>query len=548
VGFSVRFLPDDRTLVLDEPLELELAAARGNIWVEHPCGGTATCGRCRVRIVKGDAPPSADDLEVLTPAELSEGWRLGCRLTLAGPCEIEIPPQDRATPPKSFGPASLPAAELESQVPLHLTPPGGVPMGVAVDLGSTTLAAALVDLRDGRILTSVSCLNPQARFGADIMSRIHFAQVHPDGNARLHDAVCGAVAGLIEDLTTRSGITVDDVLAVTCVGNATMTHAAVGADVRPLGEAPYLGAFVAEQETAASALRWPAHRDARVRFAPMIRSHVGGDTVAGILACDVDRLTGWRLLVDLGTNAEVVVGCRERIVATSTAAGPAFDGANITSGMRAAPGAIDSIRIRPDGHLVLSTIEGRPAVGLCGSGLVDAVAELVKAGVIAPSGYMCGNQECEAVGMAARLRNRLVAMPNGERAVRLAGDVALTAGDVRQLQLAKGSIAAGIALLMERLGISAGDLVEIFVAGTFGAFIRKESLLAIGLLPPIDPQRVRFVGDAAGAGARMMLADGRSRRRAIGIAERCEYVELGGDLDYEAAFSAGLPFPEPERR
>jgi uncharacterized 2Fe-2S/4Fe-4S cluster protein (DUF4445 family) len=543
VGFRIRFLPDDRSVVLDEPLELSLAAARCGIWLEHPCGGTGTCGKCRVRVSNGDVPPSADDRLALPAGELAAGWRLGCRMLLTGPCEIEVPAQDRAAQPKSFGPDRLPAAPGEPQIPPRLMPPGGVPYGVAVDLGTTTLAAALVDLRDGRVLHALSGLNPQARYGADVMSRIQFARARPGGNALLHDAIGEGVAGLIRELAALAGASAEDVLAVTCVGNATMTHTAVGEEVSTLGVAPYLGVFTSEQEVLASALRWPVNPGARVRFGPMVRSHIGGDTVAGILACDLDRLDGWRVLVDLGTNAEIVVGGANRLVAASTAAGPAFDGVNISCGMRAASGAVDAVVIRPDGHLSSTTIGGAPAIGLCGSGLVDATAELLRAGVIAPSGHMRSAEECRALGVPDALLDRLVPVAPGRRAFRIDGRAAVTAADIRQLQLAKGSIAAGLALLMRRIGVDAGSIAEVLVAGTFGTFLRKESLMAIGLLPAVDPERIRFVGNAAGAGARLMLADGHARRRAAEAAARCEYVELAGDPAYEAAFTAALGFP-----
>lgn len=543
MAYRITFLPGQRTLELDQPLGLSLAAARCDIWFEHPCGAKALCGQCRVRVVQGEAPVTAADARVLSSDERAEGWRLGCQLTLAGACTIEVPAQDRAWALKSFGPQSLPAGGFEPQVPAGLAPSARAPMGVAVDLGTTTLAAAIVDLRDGRVAATVSCLNPQVRFGADIMSRIHFAQQSSDGNAQLHTVLVEAVGGMIAGLIGQARVPSGDVVAVTCVGNATMTHAAVGADVTPLGEAPDKGSFVVEQDMPAAAFGWPVHPDARVRFAPLIGSHVGGDTVAGILACDIDRLAGWRLLIDLGTNAEVVLGCRDRIVATSTAAGPAFDGANITFGMRAVAGAIDAVRVGADGHLVTSTIGGQPAVGLCGSGLVDAVAQLLRAGVVATSGYLRSARECEALGVPRLLQDRIGLLPPDDRAVQLAREVMLSARDVRQLQLAKGSIAAGIALLMGRLDLEIGDLDEILVAGTFGTFLSKASLLAIGLVPPIDARRVRFVGNAAGAGARLILADARSRRRAIEIAQRTEFVELAGDPAYEAAFCAGIPFP-----
>lgn len=542
--FRITFLPDQRSVDLDEPLELSLAASRADIWQEHPCGGKALCGRCRVRVVEGDAIVTESDRRLLEAGELAAGWRLGCRLTIDNSCTVEVPAPERAAAIKSFGPHGPLPADIDRALPAGFAKGDVGAFGVAVDLGSTTLAAALVDMRDGRVVATASALNPQARVGADIMSRIHFAQQRSDGNARLHDLLADAVRELIAGVTRQAGLDSGQVAAITCVGNATMTHAAVGADVRPLGEAPYRGSFVEEREFPAAMFGWPAHRSARVRFAPMIGSHVGGDTVAGILACDIDRLSGWRLLVDLGTNAEVVLGCRDRLLATSTAAGPAFDGANIAFGMRAMPGAIDAVHVRADGHLVTSTVGGQPPVGLCGSGLVDAVAELRKAGVIAASGYMRSASECETLGVPPSLVGRVGALAPGERAVRLAGDVMVTASDVRQLQLAKGSIAAGIALLIRRLGLRQDDLEEILVAGTFGTFLRKESLLEIGLVPAIDPLRVRFVGNAAGAGARLMLVDARSRRRALEIARRAEYVDLAGDPDYQEAFCDGVPFPE----
>ncbi len=545
MAFCIRFIPGRRELVLDEPLELSLAAARCDLWLEQPCGSKTVCGRCRVRVVGGCVPATVADRRLLSPDEIAAGWRLGCQVTLADACEIEVPEHCRAVTPKSFGPDVLPVRAIESQIPAHLAGQEGVRwLGVAVDLGSTSLAGALVDLRDGRVLATTSRLNPQLRFGADIISRIHYAQEHTGGNAQLHQTLVEAVGEILRELTVRTGLSEARIVAVTCAGNATMTHSAVGADVTPLGQAPYLGSFVTEQNLAAAALGWRLHPEARVRFVPMIGSHVGGDTVAAILSCEVDRSAGWRLLVDLGTNAEVVVGCRERILATSTAAGPAFDGANITCGMRAEPGAIDAVRVRPSGHLVVSTIAGRDPVGVCGSGLVDAVAELLKARVIAASGYLRSRSECEALGVPGALLDRIQELPTGDRAVQLSGDVVVSAQDVRQLQLVKGSIAAGIAMLTGRLGLTGRDLDEVLVSGTFGAFLRKASLLAIGLVPPVDPQRVRFVANAVGAGARLILADGYSRRQAIALAQRAEYVELAGDPDYEAAFCAGIPFPQ----
>jgi uncharacterized 2Fe-2S/4Fe-4S cluster protein (DUF4445 family) len=545
--FAVRFLPEDRSVLLDEPTELFLAAARGEIWIELPCGQKTICGKCRVRVAGAVPPPTLGDERLLSPREVENGWRLGCQLLLAGPCAVEVPPVARAVAAKSFGDDTLFPDGIAPRFVATGTIPAAAaaPFGVAVDLGSTTVAAALVDLADGRVLSTVSLLNPQVRFGADVISRIHHAQEHAGGNAALHEAATLAIRTAVSQLCEQRGVHPSLVAGIVGVGNATMTHAALGEDVRPLGEAPYRGSFTESRALAARDAGLDLAPAAGIRFLPMIRSHVGGDTVAAILATGLDQAPRWRLLVDLGTNSEVVVGCAERLVATSTAAGPAFEGANIYRGMRASPGAIDAVRILADGRLAVGTIGSQPAIGVCGSGLVDACAELCRATVVAPSGYMRAADELAHV--PATLRARAVLAPDGQRAVRLAGDVLLAAQDVRQLQLVKGSIRAGMSLLMRHCGIGASHLDEVLIAGAFGSFLRKASALAVGLVPDIDPERVRFVGNAAGIGARMALVDERAWRRAVTIAERCDYVELAGHPDYEEAFCDAIPFPAPAR-
>lgn len=413
--------------------------------------------------------------------------------------------------------------------------------GAAVDLGSTTLAAALVDLRTGGVLAAQSRLNPQVKYGGDIISRIFFAQEHADGNERLHRSLIEAVNEMLVELAAQAGISAGRIYAVAFAGNPTMMHSTMGVDVTPLGQAPYVGLWTREQTVKARDLGLRVHERALARFLPMIRSHVGADTVAGILAAGMDRSDGWRLLIDLGTNSEVVVGCRSRMVATSTAAGPAFEGANIYQGMRAAPGAIDAIRVTPDGRVAVKTVANEPAIGICGSGLIDAGAEFCRAGMIAPSGYMRGRHELQ--GVPEQLAERVIVLDDGQRAIRLAEKVVLTAQDVRQLQLIKGSIAAGVEILLQHLGLKANDLEEVHVAGAFGNFVRKTSAQAIGLVPPVDPERVRFIGNAAGAGARMVLVDADARERSQRIAAMCEYVELAGHPAYQDAFCAAIPFP-----
>jgi len=414
-------------------------------------------------------------------------------------------------------------------------------VGAAVDLGTTTLAAALVDLSTGAVLNALSRLNPQVRYGADVITRIHYAVDHPDGNRELHEALIEAVGEMLRELSAQAGIAPDEIYALTLAGNPTMMHTMLGVDIRPLGHAPYVGAWTRETTIKARELGLPVHQRALARCLPMIRSHVGADTVAAVLAAGMDESDGWRLVIDLGTNSEVVMGCRRRMVAASAAAGPAFEGANIYQGMRAVPGAIDAVRVTPDGRIMVKTVGNEPACGICGSGLVDAAAALCAAGLIAPSGTLRNGAELDR--LPPRLVERLVIMDNRQRAVRLAENVVLTAADIRQLQLVKGSIRAAVEILLRHFGLAAADLEEVNLAGAFGNFLNKTSALRIGLLPDIDPERVKFIGNAAGAGARMVLVDAEARRRARRIGQMCEYLELAVHADYADAFCAAMPFP-----
>ena len=612
--FPIRFLPDDRTYQAEQPADLMLAAAAADIWVEQPCGSKTVCGKCKVRVREGDAPITPADERLLTPEERNDGWRLGCQLRLSAASVIEIPPATRSVALKPFGPPALFAPGFVPNIVkryVELRPPDeqnqfasfdlisralgsgrlraemsvvqnavqrlvesdykvsvivagdellGIEAGdtavraygVAIDIGSTTLAAALVHLADGAVLSAVSRLNPQVRFGADIISRIHHAQEHRGGSEQLHTLLVSALRQMIEELAAQSAVSPAEIYSIVCAGNSTMTHCAAGAEITPLGQAPYVGLWTREWTLPARALDFPVSKRAVVRFMPMIRSHVGGDTVSGILDCGMDRCEGWQAMIDLGTNSEVVVGNRHRMVATSTAAGPAFEGANIHMGMRAAPGAIDQVRISPDGRIVCKTVNNEPARGLCGTGLVDAAAELVRVGVIAPSGYMKKGGELSAVPEA--LRARCITLSDGQAAVLLAGTpdsidhsaVVITAQDVRQLQLIKASIYAGLEILLRHLGIALEQLERVNIAGAFGNFLRKDTAQAIGLVPSIDPEKIQFIGNAAGVGARMALVDSSARERANRISEVCEYVELAGHPDYQDTFVIAIPFPAPE--
>jgi uncharacterized 2Fe-2S/4Fe-4S cluster protein (DUF4445 family) len=426
----------------------------------------------------------------------------------------------------------------------------GTHFGVAVDVGSTTLAAALVQLVDGAVAATAAQLNPQVRWGGDVISRIHWAQEHPDRAHELHDVLVTAIDALITQCLQNVAASRAQLLSMSVVGNPTMLHTLLGANLAPLGQAPYVGVWQGAWRGPARELGIELPPWAGAYVLPGVRSHVGADTVAAMLALGLDRREKPCLLIDLGTNSEVALGCRDFIVCTSTSAGPAFEGANIHHGMRAVPGAIEQVRIRPTGSIMARTIGGEEAVGICGSGLIDAAAELIQAGVIEASGRMRPASEM-GLDTPARLSERLLDVPGVGRAVWLAGPagkpVLLTAGDVRQLQLVKGSIYAGVQALLVHAGIAEADLDAVFIAGAFGSYIRKASAQAIGLIPQVDPERVHFAGNAAGAGARLALVSVEARARAERIAAAADYIELACVAGYHDAFVAAMAFPAHER-
>jgi uncharacterized 2Fe-2S/4Fe-4S cluster protein (DUF4445 family) len=425
--------------------------------------------------------------------------------------------------------------------------------GLAYDIGTTTVAGALVDLVSGKVRAALSKLNPQVRFGADVIARIHHAMKKPGGGAQLRQAVCRVVCELAERLRTQAGIGTREIIAATFCGNSAMTHFLVGADATGLGASPYVGTFTRELECSAAELQLPIHPEAGLWIFPQLRSHVGGDAMAAALAAGMDRAARPVMLIDLGTNAEIVLGCRDWMLATSTAAGPAFEGHNISHGMRAAVGAVDRVSAGPGGKLLTRVIGGNvKAHGICGSGLIDAVVALLQTGVIETNGRMLPPTEY-AADRWPRMAPRLSVTPEGRRMVELVaaerseGGRAVTLNDldIRALQLVKGSTRAGMELLLREAGLSVAELDGIYLAGAFGNFLRKTSVLGIGLIPRMDLEKVHFLGNAAGIGARMALVDQAARRRAVDIAGRCRYIELATHPDYTDTFAEAMAFPEP---
>jgi uncharacterized 2Fe-2S/4Fe-4S cluster protein (DUF4445 family) len=425
--------------------------------------------------------------------------------------------------------------------------------GLAVDIGSTTIAAHLCDLVTGEVVASAGVMNPQIRFGEDLMSRVSYSMMNPGGAALMTTAVREALSALAVDVARSAGITPDDILEATLVGNPIMHHLVLGIDPVELGGAPFALATDMSMALRASAIDFKLHRNARIYVLPCIAGHVGADAAGMVLAERPDLGDQMTLLVDVGTNAEIVLGNRARLVACSSPTGPAFEGAQISCGQRAAPGAIERVRIDPEtleprfkvigcdlwsdqaGFAAATTATG--ITGVCGSGIIEVVAEMYLAGII--------NQDGVVDGRLAGRSPRVV--PNGRTyAYRLSAEGApvemkITQNDVRAIQLAKAALYAGIALLMERLGIEHVDRIRL--AGAFGSHIDVKYAIILGMVPDCDLAEVRSAGNAAGTGARIALLDAASRAVIESLVRRIEKVETAIEPRFQQHFVEAMAIP-----
>jgi uncharacterized 2Fe-2S/4Fe-4S cluster protein (DUF4445 family) len=456
-------------------------------------------------VLEGNLPITEEQERGLGLEAISEGWRLACLCRALGPLTLEL--------------AQWEAPVLADHTPFAFTPRDG--FGVAVDLGTTTIAAQLLDLRRGQVLAVETALNTQARHGADVMTRVEFAGREGPGGV-LTRMVRTQVADMIRKLIDAVPPSGTHLHQVVLVGNTVMHHLFCGIEVKPLSHDPFEPVKAGLQVFTAAELGWMLPSHPQVSFLPCLGGFVGSDILAGIAATRLHEQPELTALIDLGTNGEIVIGNRDRLLCASTAAGPAFEGARITMGMRAATGAISEVT-RTDHGLHCRVIGQTTPRGICGSGLVDAVATCLDLGWIQSNGRLSGERQ----------------------AVCLCEPVQLTQSDIRELQLAKGAIAAGIRLLLARLDATAGDLQRVYLAGAFGNYINRLSARRIGLLE-FPPDRVEPAGNTALLGAKLALFEGdREASSFIRIHQLVQHVRLGSDPRFEEIYLASLGFPGP---
>jgi uncharacterized 2Fe-2S/4Fe-4S cluster protein (DUF4445 family) len=607
----VTFEPEGRTVsVLPGTLLIE-AAGKAGIVLETPCGGQGVCGKCRVEITRNAPEPCEADRRMLTKADLERGSRLACQVHVAQEMCVHVPIATRffehkiltdgrgravtlhptvtkqhvQLPPPALNDqradadrlldALGKAAKVELDIGVLKTRPTVLRSqnfdvtavsaegrlvalepgdtcahnyGIAFDIGTTTVVGFLMDLVNGRELAVAARTNPQIPFGDDVVSRIRYATTNANGLRELQEKIVGCLNDIIAECCKTSGIACKHLYEATVVGNTTMSHIFLGVDPEFVAQAPYVAGFRRSVNVLGRDVGLHIHPHGVVHVLPNIAGFVGADTVGVILASGMHEAEERVLAIDIGTNGELVIGNKDRLVSCSTAAGPAFEGARIRYGMRAADGAIDKLIINHD--VQYNVIGNLPPRGLCGTALIDLVAELLRVGAVESTGRLLPSDEMPA-SVPDAIKRRVV---RGESALEFiivhkeetstGGALCLTQRDIRELQLAKGAIAAGAAILIKEFGLEPKDLGHVLLAGAFGNFIRRNMARRIGLLPDVPTDRILYIGNAAGAGARMALQSRRCKEEANRISDVTEYLELAGRADFQQEFTNAMMFPE----
>ncbi|MCR4434395.1 MAG: ASKHA domain-containing protein [Clostridiales bacterium] len=609
-NYTVTFDPGNHQIAVPEGTTIKEAIVQAGLDFDFPCGGRGTCGKCRVTIHGKLLNPTDKDKKYLSEKEISEGIRLACQTEIHDTLTVELSTGKRhnilmssverdvmieplvekiymevdlptlhdqksdlkrlkeklATKNRDFGSLEvkmpvlrdLPDTIREAQHKITVITDGkevlGIEkgntsdkmLGVAFDIGTTTIVGYLMDLHTGKELAVASSLNPQVKFGADVISRTTYANQNEDGIKMMQSAVLEALDKLIGETLEKSGASRDEVYAVTIVGNTCMHHLFLGLTPRYIAAIPFVPVVSEPVDLNAADLPLHINPAGRVFVLPNIAGFVGADTVGVVLAAEMDKSKDIKLAIDIGTNGEMVLGSAERLVSCSTAAGPAFEGAQISSGMRGAAGAIDHVHFGET--LTYSVIGNEKPQGICGSGLMDVIAGFVTIGLINKRGKLLSPDQF--TNPSAKAFEKHIIRYDGANAFLLVPEtetahgrpIMITQNDITSLQLAKGAISAGIRILLEECGIAVSDIQEVLLAGAFGNYMDPHSACAIGLIPAELESRVKGIGNAAGTGSKLALLSRSEYKRSDVIASKIKYVELGAHKHFNSRFAEGMQF------
>ena len=572
------------TIICEQGSRLLQALLANGVFVDNPCNGTGVCGKCKVRVLEIEdnnhgavSAMTETERQMLKPEEISGGIRLSCMTNVYGDIQVELLQKERKHRVLTGG--YMPQFEPDSF-------DGGY--GVAVDIGTTTVAMALIDLATGEEVASASDINAQKHFGLDVLTRITYEYDHgEDGIWELQKAIVDSLNGMLDDMCEKADVALsagkgdggavkncrNRIREIVVAANCTMTHMLLGVDARSIGRAPYAPVFKEAQVRLASEIGLHAAEDTTVYCLPQVSSYIGADIVAGAYVCEMEKQTGNVLFIDIGTNGEIVLASGGKLLSCSCAAGPALEGMNISCGMRAADGAIEDIRMKADG-VEIAVIGGGEPAGLCGSGILAAVRELIQNGFLKKTGAFVqvetlaeddwkrkvlrneaaadmnrdGDGEAETAGArrTAKTAKREAVIWAQTEAGESAGEqneILVTQDDVRQVQLAKGAILSGFTALLKTAGIGMNDLDQVLIAGQFGAHLPAESLAGVGILPVEVKEKIVYVGNSSKTGAYMALMSKQARRDMEALAEKIDYFELAETNDYERVFAECMRFP-----
>jgi uncharacterized 2Fe-2S/4Fe-4S cluster protein (DUF4445 family) len=605
---KIRFKSLNKEINVERGSSLLQAVFQTGLKLDAECGGMGRCGKCKLVVSRGITPVTPREREYLTPFEIRHKIRLACQAFVRAPTVLSLLPapsgkdqilEEGLAPAVTFQSAvrkyflDVRAADLKKEKPLdrliiELLSRSGVrkpvfdlaclrllPLllgnnsdgvtallnkrqvlgfeagnttdqiyGLAVDIGTTTVVGYLFDLESGHLMGVESALNSQSAFGSDVVSRIQHAIETPEGLGQLQAEVTTTINRIIEKICSRKNISSSKIYSLVIVGNTPMNHLFWGISPNFLSRFPYNPLTTDALCVSARAVKVQMNPLGRVFSLPLVSGFIGSDTVGVILSTGLHKSKLPRLAIDIGTNGEIVLTDGKTLVACSTAAGPAFEGAHIQCGMRGASGAIDRVYLVDD-RIRYHVIDEVPPKGICGSGLVDAVAVMLKTGLVNADGHLLNPEEVAHLPKRCLIQrkkyNQLVL--TGKHKPAGGEKIVVTRKDISELQLAKAAMHAGIKILLDRLHLKEADIREVYLAGGFGNYVNPESAVTIGLLPSFPNARITPVGNAAGSGAKMALLSTTAFKAAIRIAERVEHVELANMLNFHQEFAKGVLFP-----
>lgn len=552
----VHFYPENKSVQVVEGTTILQAARMAGVLIESPCNAVGTCGKCKVRLDSKSLKQVVQKGEHhLSPEEEAEGFVLSCQAYVQGDIWVAVSNKQKNKTLQILNEGKSLALELNSLIKKKFKPEEYLTevyqgeellgteegdtqeqnYGIVVDIGTTTLVASLVSINTGEELATASSLNPQSLYAQDVLSRIKFAS-EEDGLQTMYSELIREINRMVEQIAKEAEISRENIYELIFSGNTCMLHLAAKVSPSSLGKYPYTPEITGGNHLKAIDHGLNVSSLGLIYLPPIISAYVGADITSGILAARLHEQKGVTLFVDIGTNGEMAIGVEGRLSASSTAAGPAFEGMNISCGMRAGQGAIELFNVEEDGSLFIKTIGGSPAIGICGSGLLDIVGELVDYGVINKNGRLVESENTLPV-----FRERLVKQDN-KLVFKLSDRIFLSQKDVRQVQLAKGAIRAGIESLLQNKGIKASQVDKVLIAGSFGYHLRAKSLINIGLLPPEFAGKIEFIGNTSKSGGQAFLLNKIYRQEMERLVEKVEVLELANQQDFDKVFINCLNF------